>query len=108
MSCHATRRIVLASSLLLALRATAITDNDVPTIWDGAALEDWATPVATLNVRPTHFTPAEYYAAPAETWLGIPAGDWLSGSPNPPAGSRIVGLRLAQDALRIRARLRLH
>src|SRR5215471_6317050 len=65
MSCHATRRVVLASLLLVALQARAITDSDVPTIWDSAALGDWATPVATLNVRPAHFTPTEYYAAPS-------------------------------------------
>ena len=72
MSSTASRRIVLASSLLLALRATALTDTQVPKIWDDAALENWATPVATLNVRPAHFTAAEYYAAPAENLRTYP------------------------------------
>jgi hypothetical protein len=37
----------------------------VPRIWDDAALDGWATPVAGLNVRPAHYSAAEYYAAPA-------------------------------------------
>ena len=35
---------------------------DIPRTWDDAALADWATPVAGLNVRPTHMTAKEYYA----------------------------------------------
>jgi hypothetical protein len=34
----------------------------------------------------------EYYATLAETWLGVPAGDLLPGSPNP--SSRKLSLRL--------------
>src|SRR5258708_1117222 len=37
----------------------------VPRIWDDKALEDWATPIAALGVRPGHFSSAEYYAVPA-------------------------------------------
>lgn len=36
----------------------------IPKVWDEAALKDWATPVATLNARPTHISPAEYYSVP--------------------------------------------
>jgi hypothetical protein len=36
----------------------------IPKVWDEAALENWATPVATLNVRPTHISPTEYYSVP--------------------------------------------
>src|SRR5438874_3291668 len=39
----------------------------IPKTWDDAALADWATPVAGLNVRPTHMTAKEYYALPTET-----------------------------------------
>jgi hypothetical protein len=36
----------------------------IPKVWDEAALEDWATPVAGLNVRPAHISAAEYYSVP--------------------------------------------
>jgi hypothetical protein len=36
----------------------------IPKVWDEAALADWATPVAGLNLRPTHMSASEYYAAP--------------------------------------------
>jgi hypothetical protein len=44
----------------------------VPRIWDDAALADWATPVATLNLRPAHYSSAEYYAVPAENLRSYP------------------------------------
>jgi len=34
--------------------------NAVPRTWDEHELKDWATPVAGLNVRPGHFSQAEY------------------------------------------------
>ena len=38
----------------------------VPRVWDEAALADWATPVAGLNVRPDHLRAQDYYALPVE------------------------------------------
>ena len=38
----------------------------VPKIWDDAALADWATPLAALRVRPSLYSAAEYYSAPAD------------------------------------------
>jgi hypothetical protein len=35
---------------------------EVPKVWDDAALAEWATPVAGLNVRPTHIPSREYYS----------------------------------------------
>ena len=35
---------------------------EIPRTWDEAALADWATPVAELNVRPTHISAKEYYS----------------------------------------------
>jgi mono/diheme cytochrome c family protein len=61
---------VLASgtlSLAVLAQSTA-----VPRTWDDAALEDWATPVAGLNLRPAHFTAAEYYRAPADNLRSYP------------------------------------
>jgi hypothetical protein len=43
-----------------------------PRIWDDAALAEWATPVAGLNVRPAHFSSAEYYAAPVDNLRTYP------------------------------------
>ena len=39
---------------------------DIPKVWDEAALADWATPVAGLNLRPTHISAKEYYSLPVE------------------------------------------
>jgi hypothetical protein len=36
----------------------------IPKVWDEAALDGWATPVAALNVRPTHISATEYYSVP--------------------------------------------
>jgi hypothetical protein len=44
----------------------------VPRIWDDAALVDWATPVAGLNVRPAHYSSTEYYAAPVDNFRTYP------------------------------------
>ncbi len=36
----------------------------IPKTWDEAALADWATPLAGLNMRPTHLSVKEYYSLP--------------------------------------------
>ena len=46
--------------------------SDIPRAWDDDALADWATPVAGLNVRPTHITAREYYALPTENLRTYP------------------------------------
>ena len=55
-------RAVLQLGLLATLSAALLAQGgtQAPRIWDDAALADWATPVATLNVRPTHYSSAEY------------------------------------------------
>src|SRR5581483_4139710 len=45
---------------------------DIPKTWDEAALAEWATPVAGLNVRPTHLSAKEYYALPVENLRTYP------------------------------------
>src|SRR5258708_21096710 len=45
---------------------------DIPKTWDEAALADWATPVAGLNVRPTHISAKEYYSFPVENLRTYP------------------------------------
>lgn len=44
----------------------------VPRIWDDAALAEWATPVAGLNVRSSHYTAREYYALPPDNLRTYP------------------------------------
>lgn len=43
-----------------------------PKVWDEAALKEWATPVAGLNVRPTHMSEKEYYALTVESLRTYP------------------------------------
>ena len=64
-------RLLVALTLVECLLGTTRTDSqrrnrNIPRTWDDAALADWATPVAGLNVRPTHMTAKEYYALPTE------------------------------------------
>jgi hypothetical protein len=37
---------------------------DIPKVWDKTALEDWVTPIARLNIRPTHMSEKDYYSVP--------------------------------------------
>src|SRR5687768_5493022 len=45
---------------------------EIPRVWDEAALADWATPLAGLNVRPSHISPEAYYALPEENLRTYP------------------------------------
>jgi hypothetical protein len=45
---------------------------EVPRIWEDTALADWATPVVGLNVRPTHYSSAEYYRIPPDNLKTYP------------------------------------
>jgi len=44
----------------------------VPRTWDEAALAEWATPVAGLNVRPAHLSDDDYYAMRVENLRTYP------------------------------------
>jgi mono/diheme cytochrome c family protein len=44
----------------------------IPKTWDKDALQDWATPLAGLNVRPTHISPEQYYALPVDNLKTYP------------------------------------
>ena len=44
----------------------------IPKTWDEAALTEWATPVAGLNMRPTHISAKEYYAQTVENLRTYP------------------------------------
>ena len=63
------------AAISLTLTATAMAQegrSTAPRIWDDKALEDWATPIAAIGVRPGHFTSAEYYAVPGENLRTYP------------------------------------
>ena len=73
------RRLLLTTSLLACLAMWVVATSSVaqvpasaPKIWDEKALADWATPIAAPKVRPGHYTPAEYYAIPAENLRTYP------------------------------------
>ncbi len=44
-----------------------------PRIWDEMALQSWANPMAGINLRPHHYSEAEYYAAPVDNLRSYPA-----------------------------------
>src|SRR5262245_14220428 len=58
-----------AVAVLLLLQASTITP---PKTWDESALHEWATPIAGLNVRPGHFSEAEYQRAPIDNLRTYP------------------------------------
>src|SRR5262245_20804022 len=44
----------------------------IPKTWDEAPPAEWVTPVAVLNVQPTHISAKEYYAMPVENLRTYP------------------------------------
>ena len=80
----------LVSALLLAFglgfgqQPSPRRGRDIPRVWDADALAEWATPLAGIQVRPTHPSPDVYYALPEDnlkTWPVYlagkePAGYW--------------------------------
>jgi len=62
----------LGLSLTLGLGVIANSQARVPAIWNDRALEDWATPLASLKIRPAHYTAAEYYSAPSDNLRTYP------------------------------------
>lgn len=49
-----------------ALFAQSVYRPNIPKTWDEKALSDWATPLAGINVRPSHISEAAYYALPVD------------------------------------------
>lgn len=45
---------------------------NIPRVWDETALADWMTPLAGLNVRPTHISAKEYYSMPEYNFRSYP------------------------------------
>jgi hypothetical protein len=97
---------VLALVTLIGLVGVAaqssVPTRPAPRFWNDRDLADWATPIAALGVRPSHYSEREYYAAPAAEWVRTypvyfpgrePEGYWetlRTRKPEPlaPAGAR--------------------
>ena len=87
---HASMRFrVLALMTLIGLVGVAAQSSgparQAPRFWNDRELAEWATPIAALDVRPSHFSEREYYAAPEAEWVRTypvyfpgrePAGYW--------------------------------
>jgi hypothetical protein len=58
--------------LLLPAESASSQPCGAPRTWDTAALSDWATPLASIDVRPSHFSEAEYYRAPLDNYRTYP------------------------------------
>jgi len=79
-------RILLAVGIFASGAIAVGTQSHVPRIWDDRALDDWTTPVAALNIRPGHYSSAEYYSTAADNLRTYPvyppdkepAGYWAS------------------------------
>jgi hypothetical protein len=67
------RRFVCAFAVLAFLSAMLLAQApaQAPRIWDDAALADWATPIAALNVRPAHTLRPSTTTCPATTCAPI-------------------------------------
>ena len=62
---------VICGSGIAAGRHRAPAKPVIPKTWDEKALAEWATPLARINVRPSHISSVEYYALPVhnlKTW----------------------------------------
>src|SRR5579859_4570713 len=67
LSCRILASVILLANYSIAARAGAEHHTpEIPKTWDDVALKDWPTPIAGLNVRPTHISAKEYYALPVE------------------------------------------
>jgi hypothetical protein len=71
---------ILTAPVLLACLLQAATPAsrqrwkpDIPKTWDDGAIAGWATPLAGLNLRPTHISAKEYYALRVENLRTYPA-----------------------------------
>jgi mono/diheme cytochrome c family protein len=64
--------LLLATVVVVTTSAQQQWLPDIPKTWDEGALKDWATPLASLNVRPTHITAAQYYSLPIDNLRTYP------------------------------------
>lgn len=62
---------VISGGLTLGFAQIKFRPN-IPKTWDEKKLADWATPLAGINVRPTHISEKEYYALPVDNLKTYP------------------------------------
>ena len=55
--------------------------RQAPRFWNDRELAEWATPIAALDVRPSHFSEREDHAAPAAEWVRTYPCTSLAGNP---------------------------
>jgi len=60
------RIVGLLLLIALASGAQEVYRPAIPRTWDESTLREWATPLAGLGERPSHFSEEEYYAAPVD------------------------------------------
>src|SRR5262245_59936939 len=58
--------------VMVAAASFAQSGPRVPMIWNEEDLKEWATPLAQIEVRPGHFSSAEYYSTPADNLRTYP------------------------------------
>ena len=58
--------LILPTSVHIHAQQSTRWKAEIPRTWDEAALADWATPIAGLNIRPTHMSARDFYALPIE------------------------------------------
>lgn len=63
--------MIRRGTILFLLAGTAFAQSQIvaPRVWNDRDLAEWATPLATLKVRPGHLTEKEYYAVPSAEWV---------------------------------------
>jgi hypothetical protein len=64
--------VLAAFVAAVAYRAAYTWRPEIPRVWDEAALDGWATPLAGLGKAPTHLSAAEYYSIPEENLRSYP------------------------------------
>jgi hypothetical protein len=62
----------LAFIAVLYVATLAQSPMQAPRIWDDSELEDWATPIAALSLRPAHFSSSQYYSVPGDNFRTYP------------------------------------
>ena len=66
------RGLLPSCGVLVAMASAAQRAAPVPVIWDDRSLDDWATPLASLKIRPAHYTATEFYAIPGDNLRTYP------------------------------------
>jgi mono/diheme cytochrome c family protein len=66
------RNILIAFVTLGGALIAAQSSRQPPVTWDETSLQDWATPIAALGVRPGHFSAEEYHQAPVDNLRTYP------------------------------------